>query len=133
MDVEASASGAGESLTIPHDETYAQTEKRRASQKAYEQSDKRKAYAQSEKERASRRACVQSERGKAYAQSEKGRVSKRAWAQSERGRAYQKAYQKIYQKAYHKVLWDTGDKEQAKIAGKQATAPIRESTKAKRK
>ncbi|WP_257294319.1 hypothetical protein, partial [Endozoicomonas sp. YOMI1] len=49
---------------------------------------------------------------------------------------YQKAYaqsekRKAYQKAYYEVFKNTGDREQAKIAGKQAIAFITESNKAK--
>ncbi len=110
---------------------YAQSEKRKAYQKAYAQSEKRKAYqkayAQSEKRKASKQAWAQSEKGKAskqaWAQSEKGKASKQAWAQSEK--------RKAYQKAYYEVLKNTGDREQARIAGKQATALIKESNIAK--
>ncbi|WP_257296686.1 hypothetical protein [Endozoicomonas sp. YOMI1] len=82
----------------------------------------------------------QSRKEKAYAGSEKRKNYQRAWAQSEKRRAYNKAYReseqgkaylKVYKKAYYEVLKKTGDKEQAKIAGKQATAFMRESNKAK--
>ena len=93
--------------------------------KAYEQSDKRrvsrKIYQQSDKGRASRNAYEQSEKGKAarkaYEKSDKRKAAHKAYRESEKGMAYQKAYQK--------ALKDTGDKEQAKIAGKKATAAIR--------
>ncbi|WP_419535682.1 hypothetical protein [Endozoicomonas sp.] len=137
---------------------YAQSEKRKASKqawaqsekgKAYAQSEKRKAYAQSEKRKASKQAWAQSEKGKAYAQSEKRKAyqkayaqsekrkaSKQAWAQSEKGKASKQAWaqsekRKAYQKAYYEVLKNTGDREQARIAGKQATALIKESNIAK--
>ena len=99
---------------------YEQSEKRKASRKAYEQSDKgkatRKAYWQSDKGKASR---------KAYRQSDKGMASIMAYEQSEK----RKSYLKAYQKAYYKVFNKSGDKEQAKIAGKQATAFMRKSNK----
>ncbi|WP_257293702.1 hypothetical protein [Endozoicomonas sp. YOMI1] len=158
LDFKASASG--ESLTISHHKayqkvyqrSYSKSEKRKASRKAYAQSEKgkasRRAYAQSEKRKALRRAYAQSEKGKAsrkaYAQSEKGKAYikayqkayQKAYRQSEKGKAYHKAYaqteeRKAYRKAYYKVFMNTGDKEQAKIAGKQAAAFIIESNKAK--
>ena len=141
---------------------YEQSEKRKASQKAYRESDKgracQKAYRQSGKERAYQKAYRQSDKGKAsrkaYLQSEKGRASRKAYEQSKKRKAYQKAYQKAYvqsgkrkayeqskkrrayhkayQKAYYKVFNKTGDKEQAKIAGRQATALMRKSNEAKK-
>ena len=125
---------------------YLQSDKGKASRKAYLQSDKakasRKAYAQSEKRKASCKAYRQSNKGKAshkaYLQSDKGKASRKAYRQSDKGKAHQKAYresdkgkayQKAYQKAYHEVFKNTGDREQAKIAGKQATAFIRKSNK----
>ncbi|USE35585.1 hypothetical protein [Endozoicomonas sp. SCSIO W0465] len=135
---------------------YAQSEKGKASRKAYEQSEKRKAYQKayrktylkSEKRKAYQKAYAQSEKRKAYqkayqkvyAQSEKVKAYQKAYAQSEKGKACQKsyaqsekgkAYQKAYQKAYKEVLKSTGDREQARSAGKQAAAFIRESNKAK--
>ena len=118
------------------------------SQKANEQSRKRKAYRQSEKGQAARKAYERSEKGKAsrkaYRQSKKGKACRKAYLQSDRGkatcmayrqsdkcRAYQKDYQKAYQKAYNEAFKNTGDREQAKIAGKQAVAFIRNSHKAK--
>ena len=110
---------------------YEQSEKRKASQKAYRQSDKgkayQKAYDQSEKRKAFR---------KAYEQSEKRKASRKAYDQSEKRKASRKAYResdkcKAYQKAYHKVFKNTGDREQAKIAGKQAAALIKKSNKTK--
>ncbi|USE34509.1 hypothetical protein [Endozoicomonas sp. SCSIO W0465] len=88
---------------------YEQSEKRKALKRAYEQSEKRQAYKQSEK----RRACQ-----KAYAQSEKGKAQQRAYAQSKKGRAYQRAYREVYK--------TTGDREQAKVAGKRASALARD-------
>ena len=112
---------------------YEQSEKRKASRKAYEQSDKgkatRKAYEQSDKGKATHKAYWQSDKGKAsrkaYRQSDKGMASIMAYEQSEK----RKSYLKAYQKAYYKVFNKSGDKEQAKIAGKQATAFMRKSNK----
>ena len=101
---------------------YEQSGKRKASRKAYEQSEKRKAYEQSEKRKASH---------KAYLQSDKGKATRKAYRESDKARAYHKAYHKAYQKAYREVFRNTGDKEQAKIAGKQATAFMRKSNKKK--
>ena len=105
---------------------YEKSEKRKAARKAYEQSDKgvafRKAYEQSEKRKASH---------KAYGQSDKGKASRKAYRESDKGRAYQKAYHRAYQKAYREVFKNTGDKEQAKIAGKQATTLMKKSNKTK--
>ena len=139
-----------------------QSEKRKASRKAYEQSEKgqaaRKAYGQSERGKAARKASRQSDKykayqkdyqkdyQKAYRQSDRGKASRKAYEQSEKGKAtsrayqkayrqsdkskaYQKTYQKAYQKAYREVFDKTGDIEQAKIAGKQATAFMRKSNK----
>ncbi len=100
LDVEASVSGAGKSLTSGHDNTYVQPEKRRASKRARTESERekasRRAYAQPEKGIASKRARRKSESGmadhKAYAQSEKGRAFKRARAESNREKSYRKAY-----------------------------------------
>ena len=71
------------------------------SQKAHEQSEKRKAsrraYEQSAKGKASRKAYEQSERGKvsrkAYRQSAKGKASRKAYEQSEKRKASHRAYQ----------------------------------------
>ncbi len=52
-----------------------------------------------------------------------GEASQKAYAQSEK--------QKAYQKAYYEVFKSTGDREKARIAGKQATALIKESNIAK--
>ena len=114
---------------------YEQSEKRKASRKAYRQSDKSKAYQktyrQSDKRKASNKAYSQSDKGKAsrkaYRQSDKGRASRRAYEQSKK----RKAYIKAYQKAYYEVFNKTGDREQAKIAGKQATAFMRKSNKSR--
>ena len=123
---------------------YEQSEKRKASRKAYEQSEKReasrKAYRQSDKGMASSKAYEQSDEGKAsrkaYRQSDKGKASHKAYEQSDKGKACRKAYRqsdawKAYQKAYREVFKNTGDREQAKIAGKQASALIRNSHKTK--
>ena len=149
---------------------FLESEKRRAAQRAYRQSKKgkasRQAYSKSEKGKATRRAYRQSVKGvaasrayeqskrrkvsrRAYLQSEKGQAARKAYEQSEKGKATRKAYEqteqrktahkaffqsdkwKAYQKAYRKVINNTGDKEQAKIAGKQASAFIKESIKAK--
>ncbi|USE33738.1 hypothetical protein [Endozoicomonas sp. SCSIO W0465] len=126
FDFNASASVSGESLTSSPDKdsqkAYRESEKGKATRKAY-----RKAYEQSEKRKAYR---------KAYEQSEKRKVSRKAYLESDKGKATRKAYReseqgKAYQKAYYEVFKNTGDREQAKIAGKQATAFIRESNKAK--
>ena len=111
-----------------------ESKRRKASRKAYEQSDKgkatRKAYRQSDKGKASH---------KAYRESDKGKASSKACNQSDKWKAYQKAYrqsdkgkanQRAYKKAYREVFNKTGDREQAKIAGKQATAFMRKSNKA---
>ena len=129
---------------------YEQSEKRKASRRSYEQSEKRKAackvYEQSEKRKASREAYRQSDKGqassKAYRQSDKGKAASKAYRQSDKGKATIKAYQKIYrqsdkskayqqayQKAYREVFNKTGDREQAKIAGHQATAFMSKSNK----
>ena len=123
-----------------HRKAYDHSDKGKASRKAYEQSDKgkasRKAYEQSDKGKASRRAYEQSDKGKAsrkaYRQSDKAQASRKAYEQSERRKASRKAYVesdkcKAYQKAYREVIKNTGDREQAKIAGKQASALIKKS------
>ena len=145
------SSGMGQSTpqisTVVDKTSQKQSEKRKASRKAYEQSEKRKAsrkayqkdyqkvYRQSDKGRAAR---------KAYEQSDKGKASRKAYEQSKRRKAYQRDYQKdyqkayeqsekrkAYQKAYYEVFNKTGDREQAKIAGKQATAFMRKSNKSR--
>ncbi len=129
---------------------YEQTEKRKAYRKAYlkayEQTEKRKAYRkaylkayeQTEKRKAYRKAYNQSERVKAF-QKVYQRVYQKSYRQTEKGRAYQKAYRespqgraylKAYRNAYNKVLRVTGDIEQARIAGRQATVFLKESNKA---
>ncbi|MBO9482653.1 hypothetical protein [Salinisphaera sp. G21_0] len=136
---------------------YEQSEKGKAYRKAYLDSEKRKAarkahalskkgkdyqrtYRQSEKGKAVRKAYQQSERGKAvkkkYQQSDKGMAVKKTYQQSEKGKATKRAYEKseqrkAYIKVYYKVLRNTGDKEQARIAAKQAAAFVRKSNKAK--
>lgn len=118
-----------------------------ASRKAYRQSDKSKAY-----QKTYQKVYRQSDKGraarKAYEQSDKGKASRKAYEQSKRRKAYQrdyqkdyqkayeqsekrKAYLKAYQKAYYEVFNKTGDREQAKIAGKQATAFMRKSNKSR--
>ena len=79
-----------------------------------------KAYEKSEKRKAARRA---------YEKSEKRKAARKAYRESDKGRAYQKAYHRAYQMAYREVFKNTGDREQAKIAGKQATASIKKSNK----
>ena len=128
---------------------YEQSEQRKAYCKAYEQSEQRKAYRkayeQSEQRKASRKAYRQSDKGqasrKAYEQSEQRKASRKAYRQSDKGQASRKAYEqseqrkasrKAYQKAYREVFNKTGDKEQAKIAGKQASALIKKSNKTKK-
>ena len=123
---------------------YEHSSRGKAARKAYRRSDKgmasSKAYEQSEKRQAARKAYRQSEQGKAvrkaYEQSEKGKAARKAYEQSEQRKASRKAYLqsdrwKIYQKAYYKVFKNTGDREQAKIAGKQASAFIRKSNRAR--
>ncbi|WP_257293575.1 hypothetical protein, partial [Endozoicomonas sp. YOMI1] len=65
----ASASGSDESLTIAHNKAYAQSEKRKAYQKAYRESEKgkasQKAYRESGKGKAYQKAYRESEKGKA--------------------------------------------------------------------
>ncbi|WP_422459523.1 hypothetical protein [Endozoicomonas sp. ALB115] len=124
-------------LAVPHEQSgkikaakaRAQSEKKKDCRKAYEQSEKGKAvkktYQQSERGKAVKRTYQQSEKGmavtKTYQQSEKGKATKRAYGQTEQ--------RKAYIKAYYKVLRNTGDKEQAKIAGKQAAAFVRNKAK----
>ena len=116
---------------------YEQSEKGKASRKAYEQSEKvkavRKAYRQSDAGKASCKAYEQSEKGKAvrkaYEQTEKRKAFHKAYHKSNKCKAYEqsekrKAYKKAYHKAYHRVFKNTGDREQAKIAAKQAAALI---------
>ena len=118
---------------------YEKFEKRKAAHKAYEKTEKRraarKAYEKSEKRRAARKAYEQSEKRKAshraYGQSNKGKASRKAYRESDKGRAYQRDYQRAYQKAFRKVFKNTGDRELAKIAGKQATALMKKSNKTK--
>ena len=140
------SSGTGQSTpqisTVVNNTSQKQSEKRKASRKAYEQSEKRKAsrkaYRQSDKSKAYQKTYQkvyrQSDKGrvarKAYEQSDKGKASRKAYGQSEQRKASRKAYHesdkcKAYQKAYREVFNKTGDKEQAKIAGKQASALIK--------
>ena len=142
------ASVSGESLTNFPDKASQKAcerfEKRKAYRKTYEESPKgkasRKAYNQSEARKASHKAYERSAKGKAsrktYRQSDKAKASRKAYQQSGKWKVSRasnkaKASRRAYQKAYHKALKNTGDKEQAKIAGKQASAFIRESIKAK--
>ncbi|WP_257297214.1 hypothetical protein [Endozoicomonas sp. YOMI1] len=117
-------------------QAWAQSEKGKAFRRAWAQSERgkacRRAWEQSERGKANRRAWLQSEKGKAYIQSKKRKAAQKAYEQSEEVKAARKAYQKTYNKAYNVVFRNTGDKEQAKIAGKQATAFVRESNKAKK-
>ncbi|USE37885.1 hypothetical protein [Endozoicomonas sp. SCSIO W0465] len=118
---------------------YRESDRGKASRKAYCESDKgkacRKVYEQSEKRKAYQKAYRESDEGKAYhkayqkayAQSEKRKASRKAYRESDIG----KAYNRVYHKAYLKVLRNTGDREQAKTAGRQAAAFIKESNKAK--
>ncbi len=118
LDFQASASGSGESLTIAHDKAYQQSEKRKAYWRAYAQSEKgkvsRRAWAQSEKGKASRRAWLQSERGKAYSkayqQSEKRKAYRKAYAQSEKRKAYQRAYRMSKKGKASKPARETSEK-----------------------
>ncbi|USE35544.1 hypothetical protein [Endozoicomonas sp. SCSIO W0465] len=113
-----------------YQKTYKKSEKWKATRKAYFESDKgkayMKAYEQSEKRKAYHKRYRESEKAKAYQKS-----YQKAYRESEKGKAYLKAYQKAYRKAFYKVFKNTGDREQAKMAGKQATAFIRELHKAK--
>ncbi|MBO9494332.1 hypothetical protein J7438_09575 [Thalassotalea sp. G20_0] len=64
------------------------------------------------------------------------RAYQKVYRQSLKWKTYQKAYhqseeRKAYRKAYNQVLKDTGDKEQAKISGKQASNFVTESKKQK--
>ena len=132
-----------------YQKAYRESDKGRASRKAFEQSEQRKAYRkayrQSDKGQASRKAYRQSDKGqashKAYRQSDKGQASRKAYEQTEQRKASRKAYEQseqrkasrnAYQKAYREVFNKTGDKEQAKIAGKQARALIKKSNKTKK-
>ena len=119
---ENGSSGTGRSTpqisSVVDNTSQKQSEKRKAYQKDYQ-----KAYRQSDKGQASR---------KAYEQSEQRKASRKAYRQSDKGQAASKAYQKAYQKAYREVFNKTGDKEQAKIAGKQASALIKKSNKTKK-
>ena len=142
------SSGTGQSTpqisSVVDNTSQKQSEKRKASRRAYGQSDKgwasRRAYEQSDKGKAARKAYEQSDKGrasrKAYRQSDKGQASRRAYEQSEQRKASRKAYVesdrcKAYQKAYREVFNKTGDREQAKIAGKQAAALIKKSNNTK--
>ena len=58
---------------------------------------------------------------KARLESRKRKAARKAYRQSDKGKAYLKAYQE----AYYEVFNKTGDRKQAKIAGKQATACMR--------
>ena len=122
-----------------YQKVYRHSDKGRAARKAYEQSDKgkasRKAYEQSKRRKAYQKAYL-----KAYEQSEKRKAYLKAYGQSEKRKAYlksygqsekRKAYLKAYQKAYYEVFNKTGDREHAKIAGKQATAFMRKSNKSR--
>ncbi|MBO9481263.1 hypothetical protein [Salinisphaera sp. G21_0] len=110
--------------------TQTRSEKRKASQKAYAHSEKgkatRKAYEQSEK-----RKAAQKINNKTYNKSKKGKAARWAYENSEKRKACQRAYQKVYQKAYYQVFKNTGDREGARIAARQATALKRESDKTK--
>ncbi|MGI2029136.1 hypothetical protein [Endozoicomonas acroporae] len=139
LDVAASAAGSGESLTLSHGKGYKKSEKQRASDKAYRMSEKgkatKRAWARTEKAKAYQRAYAKSEKGKAtrnaYRTSEKGMAARnayqRVYAQSEKCKSYQAAYRK----AYYEVLRNTGDRKQARIAGRQAAGLIRDSNKTK--
>ncbi|WBA81994.1 hypothetical protein [Endozoicomonas sp. GU-1] len=145
LDVAASAAGSGEPLSHgkgyrrAYDRTYRMSEKGKANKRAWARSEKAKAY---------QRAYAKSEKGKAvrkaYAKSEKGKAVRKAYRSSKKGIATQKAYQRVYiqseqakscnfayQKAYYEVFKKTGDREQARIAGRQASELIRESNKTK--
>ena len=123
---------------------YEQSDKGKATRKAYNQSDRgiasHKAYEQSEQRKASRKAYRKSDKGRAcqkvYEQSDKGKAARKAYEQSKKRQASHKAYRqsdegKAYQKAHHEVFNNTGDREQAKIAGKQVTAFIKNRIKLK--
>ena len=141
-------SDKGKAYQKSYQKAYRQSDKGKAVLKAYRQSEKWKAcqkanqiaYRQSDKGMATSRAYEQSEKRqasrKAYRESDKGKACLKAYEQSEKRQAARKAYRqsdvwKAYQKAYHEVFKNTGDREQAKTAGKQATAFIRKSNKAK--
>ena len=117
---------------------YEQSEKGKASRKASRQSDKSKAY-QKDYQKDYQKTYRQSDTGKAsrkaYKQSEKGKATIKAYQkvyrQSDKSKAYQKDYQKVYKEAYREVFNKTGDREQAKIAGKQATAFMKKSNKSR--
>ncbi|MGO0309203.1 hypothetical protein ACTL6P_21900 [Endozoicomonas acroporae] len=134
LDVEASVSGAGKSLTSGHDNTYVQPEKRRASKRARTESNReksyRKAYRESARGKAVRKAWLQSERGKAcqkayaksekgracqksYAQSERGKAVRKAWSQSERGKACRRAYAQSERGKAAKRAWEQSEKGKA--------------------
>ncbi|USE33728.1 hypothetical protein [Endozoicomonas sp. SCSIO W0465] len=101
-----------------YQKVYAHSKKRKAYQKAYAQTEKRKAYLKTY-----HRNYTKSEKWRAYLQSDKGKAARQVWPQSEKGRAYHRAYSDTFK--------NTGDREQAKIAGKQAIAHIRASNHAK--
>ncbi len=141
---ESSSSGeSGELLpptpAVAHEQSEIRKAYMKAYQKAYVESEKgkacRKAYGESEKGKATNRAYVQSEKRKAYmkayqkaySKSEKRKAYRKAYGESEKGKAYRKAYNM----AYNEVFNNTGDEEQARIAGKQATAFLRESYRTK--
>ena len=117
---------------------YEQSERVKAARKAARQSDRSKAYQKdyqkdyqkvyrhSETGKASRKAYIQSDKGKATS-----KAYQKAYRQSDKSKAYQKAYQTYYKKAFREVFNKTGDREQAKIAGKQATAFMKKSNKSR--
>ncbi|WP_067587943.1 hypothetical protein [Endozoicomonas ascidiicola] len=81
-----------------------------------------------------KRKAYQKTYQKTYKQSEKYK----AYKQSEKYKAYQKAYQKeyrqserykAYQNAYRDIISTTGDIEQAKIAGKNASSAVLSQSK----
>ena len=115
------SSGTGQSIPqISSQKAYEQSKKRKASRKAYRESDKYKAYLKAYR-KSDKYKAYQKNYQKAYEQSGK----RKAYEHSEK----RKAYQKAYQKAYNEVFNSTGDRERARVAGKQATAFIRKLNK----
>ncbi len=135
-----------------YQKTYRQSEKGkayyRAFFKAYRQSEKGKAYykayRRSEKYKAYRKAYQRSYRTtnqKANEQSsEPAKAAQRIHEESVKLKAFKKDcrkayvrnYQKAYRKAYYPVLKNTGDIEKARIAGRQATAFVKEANRARK-
>ncbi|WP_422443887.1 MULTISPECIES: hypothetical protein [unclassified Endozoicomonas] len=67
----------------------------------------------------------------AHEQDEKRKAARKAYQKVYRNSEKGKAVRRAYQNAYYRALRDTRDLEQARFAGRQAAASIKESNKAK--